>query len=112
MKLTKAAVTSFVRKQLGTNPTWAVKALVRIYKENQTAMEQAAGVVVEDNGIGFTGTDGPFLSSLAKHFIDKDWLSEKQLSFVLLKMPKYHKQVIAMSNAETLEKMVLKDVAP
>jgi hypothetical protein len=108
MKLTQKTVTSYVRHQLGTNPAWAVKALVRIFQENQTEQEQAAEVTKEDNGIGFTGTDGSFLSSLAKQQLARGSLSEKQMVFVFKKMPKYHAQVIKMSNQEQLHALVAK----
>jgi len=106
MKLTKANTTLFVKQQLSTKPEWAVKAMVRIFEENQTSDEKTDQLTKHDNGIGFSGTDAQFLSSLAKQFIEKDYLSEKQVAFVLKKMPKYHKQVIAMSNAERLNDMV------
>lgn len=108
MKVTKANITSHVKNMLATNQAWAVRAMVRIYTENQTAQEQAAGMVVEDNGIGFTGTDGVFLSSLAQQYIAKNFLSEKQMVFVMKKMSKYHKQVIAFSNPEQLKAQVEK----
>jgi hypothetical protein len=106
MKLTKANTTTFVRQQLATKPEWAVRAMVRIFQENQTADEQTDQLTKHDNGIGFSGTDAQFLSSLAKQFIAKDYLSEKQVAFVLKKMPKYVKQVITMSNKAQLDAMV------
>lgn len=106
MKLTNKNITAYVRQQLSTNPIWAVKALVRIFQENQTQAEQAIEATKEDNGIGFTGTDGAFLSSLAKQQLARGTLSPKQMVFVFKKMPKYHKQVIAMSNQEQLNKLV------
>jgi hypothetical protein len=106
MKLTNKNITAYVRQQLATNPVWAVKALVRIFQENQTEQEQAAEATTVDNGIGFTGTDGNFLSSLAKQQLARGKLSDKQMVFVFKAMPKYHKQVIQMSNPEQLKKLV------
>jgi len=91
---------------LATDPKWTTKALVKIFNENQTQAEQAAEMVTEDNGIGFTGTDGQFLSSLAKQFIERNFLSTKQMSSLFRLMPKYHAQVIAFSDPSRLEKMV------
>jgi hypothetical protein len=106
MKNTKANTILFVRKQLSTNPAWAVKALVRIYAENQTENEKVRENTTENNGTGFNGQDGQFLSSLAKQYINKGFLSEKQLSFVMKKMSKYARQVVAFSDTEKLAKMV------
>lgn len=106
MKLTNKNRTAFVKQQLATNPQWATKALVRIFTENQTETEKAVEVTNEDNDIGFTGVDAGFLSSLAKQFIAKGYLSDKQMVHVYKKMPKYTRQVIAMSNSDSLNKLV------
>lgn len=106
MKTTKKNIHLFVRHQLATNAKWALKALVRIFQENQTAHEQAAEDVTENNGIGFTGTDGRFLSSLAKQYLNRGFLSEKQMAYIFKKMPKYHSQVISMSDPVKLNLLV------
>ena len=91
---------------LKTNKVWALKALVRIYQENQTADEQAAKVTSHDNGIGFTGVDAAFASSLAEQYLRRGSLSDKQMALVFKIMPKYHNQVVKMSNSEKLNVMV------
>jgi hypothetical protein len=106
VKPTKKNTLLYVRNRLATSPAWATKALVRIFSENQTSHEQAAEVTNEDNGIGFTGVDANFLSSLAKQFIAKGSLSEKQMVYVHKKMKKYARQVIAMSDGAKLIKQV------
>ena len=105
MKMTKANLTKYVRHQLATNKHWAVRALVRIFQENQTQDEQNSDSTTHDNGIGFTGTDAQFLSSLAKAQINYGRLTDKQMTFVFKKMPKYHAQVIKMSDQEQLIKL-------
>ena len=106
MKPTKKATLDYVRSQLSISKVWATKALIRIYKENQTPSEQNAQTTTEDNGIGFTGVDAPFLSSLAAQYEQKGFLSEKQMGFVLRKMPKYARQVVQMSDPVKLKSMV------
>lgn len=106
MKATKKDTTEFVRHMLYTNKAWALKALVRIFQENQTADEQAAETTSHDNGIGFSGTDANFLSSLAKQYLERGSLSHNQTACVLRLMPKYSRQVIAMSDAAKLAAMV------
>jgi len=107
MNATKKDTVQYVKNQLATNKVWALKALVRIYQENQTADEQAAKVTSHDNGIGFSGCDAEFLSSLAEQYLRRGNLSDKQMSFVHRKMPKYARQVIAMSDASKLDAMVV-----
>jgi hypothetical protein len=106
MKTTKKNIDSFVKNQLRTNKVWAIKALVRIYQENQTSDEQVAKVTSHDNGIGFTGVDATFASSLAEQYLKRGSLSDKQLTFVFKIMPKYSRQVIQMSDAAKLEALV------
>ena len=106
MKTTKNHVTAYVRMMLGSNEAWALKALVRIFKENQTADEQAAETTSHDNGIGFSGTDANFLSSLAKQYLERGRLSHNQKAAIYRTIPKYHKQVIGMSDPVKLKALV------
>jgi hypothetical protein len=106
MNATKKDTLLFVKTKLATDPVWAVKALVRIYQENQTADEQVSQTTTHDNGIGFSGADAEFLSSLAQAQLKYGRLTDKQLGFVLKKMPKYARQVIAFSDAAKLATLV------
>lgn len=108
MNATKKDTLAFVKTKLATDQVWAIKALVRIYQENQTADEQVSQTTSHDNGIGFTGVDAQFLSSLAQNYLRYGRLSEKQMGFVFRKMPKYAGQVIKMSDATKLDAMVVK----
>ena len=103
MKITQKLLTAYVRYQLANNPAWAIRALVRIHAENQTPSERAMGATVEDNGIGFSGADAEFLSSLAQSFARYGNLTAKQTTFVLRIMPRYSRQVIAMADRAKLE---------
>ena len=108
----KKQIKAYFRHKLSTDERWATKALVRIYRENQTQDEQDSDSVKHDNNIGFTGVDGEFLSSLARQFEQRNSLSPKQMGFVLKKMPKYWKQVISMVPEDKLQviEMRLKEV--
>lgn len=106
MNATKKATILYVKQMLATNKVWALKALVRIFQENQTADEQVAKVTSHDNGIGFSGCDAEFLSSLAEQYLRRGNLSDKQMAFVHRKMPKYARQVVAMSDPIKLNAMV------
>lgn len=106
MKNNKKNTLAFVKTQLATNKVWALKALVRIYQENQTADEQAAKVTSHDNGIGFSGVDAAFASSLAEQYLKRGGLSDKQMGFVFKIIPKYAKQVVAMSDKEKLQHLI------
>jgi hypothetical protein len=76
----KKDIQNYIRTQLGTNPAWAVKALVKVYTL-QTLDEQATGQTSNLNGVGFSGIDSKILYK---------------------KMPRYHKQVASFIPAEKM----------
>jgi hypothetical protein len=107
MKITNKTKETFIKNQLATNANWALKALVSIYVKNQTCDEKEKQTTIENNGIGFSGTDGAFLSSLAQQAQQRRSLSEKQMVVVFKLMPKYWRQVLQMSDQEKIEKLIL-----
>jgi len=104
-KITKGDTKSYVKKQLATNKIWAIKALLKIF-EFQTEAEKYQEFTQENNGVGFTGIDGEILTSFAKQYTCRGFLSPKQMAIVYKKMPKYWMQVIKISDKNKLEKMV------
>jgi hypothetical protein len=105
--MTKAdrARVAFLKSKLSTDPRWAVAGLLRIY-ENQTDAEKAVGNTQEFNGIGFSGCDGDFLSSLSVQAKRKG-LSPKQIKCVHKTMPKYAAQLLKASDITVLDKAML-----
>lgn len=97
----KTITKEFIKKQLATNPAWAVKGLVKIYTL-QTADEQASDTTSHDNGVGFSGVDANILSSFAKQVNAGRNLSPKQMAIVFKKMPRYHKQVASFIPADKM----------
>lgn len=110
MKVTQKQIRSFLKKQLSTNPAWALRALVRIH-EFQTMDEQAAGVTREANSVGFSGADAEFLTSLTRQYLTRGALSEKQMGFVFKKMPRYWNQIKGLIPADQLTTLVAEDLA-
>lgn len=74
-------------------------ALVRIF-ENQTRDEQVSESTNRFNGIGFTGSDAKFLTSLAKQYQRKGFISDKQDIYLRRKIVKYAGQLVRGSIAE------------
>jgi len=95
----KEDIVNTLKNQIKTDKLTAWRALKRIY-ENQTADEQRAEVTRYENGVGFTGTDSEFLSSLAKQLLERGSLSDKQTGFLFKLMPKYARQLVEGSIAE------------
>ena len=106
----KNEIVTYVKQQLGTNPAWATRAIVKLW-QRQTADEQATQSTGQDNGIGFNGTDAFILSSFAEQINKGRTLSPKQLAIAFKKLPKYSKQIISEIPAEKLVEMEKKVTA-
>jgi len=105
-KVSKIQIKEFVKKKLSSDPRWAQHALLKIF-EFQTQDEQRAKDTKYHNGVGFTGTDGRILSSLATQLQKKRYLSDKQMALVFKKMPKYWIQVMKISDKEKLSSLII-----
>jgi len=106
-KITKNQIKDFVKAKLSTDPVWAQRALLRIF-EFQTLDEQKSKHTIYHNGVGFSGADGEFLSSLATQLQKKRYLTPKQMNHVFKKIPKYWAQVVKISDKEALHQMIRK----
>lgn len=71
--------------------------LIKVY-EQQTAEEQAIGETRENNGMGFNGLDADILSSFARFYLQRGYLTEKQTALCRKKMMKYANQITKLAN--------------
>lgn len=76
-----------------------LRGLVVIYSL-QTESEQECQETVFNNGVGFSGVDANFLSSLAQQFIKRGTLSEKQMVLLRKKMLRYAGQLAKVANGK------------
>jgi hypothetical protein len=103
---TSALTVENFKDKLANDPLWTERGLLVIYGY-QTASEQDLGHTTDHNGVGFSGSDSEFLSSLAERvqkfskgnarFAPKpvgSCLSPKQLKWAQRLMPKYAKQLL------------------
>ena len=79
-----------------------MRGLLRIY-QLQTTSEQMIEHTAEDNGVGFTGFDGEFMTSLAKNFMKIGSLTPKQYGFVVKNMKKYAGQLLKVAMGKIIE---------
>ncbi len=100
-KITKKAVTELqkttIQNALNKHPVFVERALVALLAR-QTATEQEYKETNEENGVGFSGTDAEFLTSLAEwviksHKKEGERLTEKQLGHARKKLQKYWRQL-------------------
>ena len=106
-KITKGAVSDFVRNKLKTSEQWAKAALLKIY-EFQTADEQNIGDTKDLNNVGFSGVDGNIMSSFAEQLTNKGWLSPKQMKILMKRIHHYTRQIISVSDDHKLINMIIK----
>lgn len=92
----KESLIQALKTQIATRDNQAIKALITVFN-NQTEDEQITDDVRVYNNMGFTPFDAEFMSSLAKQYLNKNYLSQKQLSYVKKVMPKYARQLIEQS---------------
>jgi hypothetical protein len=90
--LSEDELTALSAEKIGSDPNWVSRALVAIYAK-QTEEEQITDQTTEHNGVGFSGVDAGFCSSLAKWVISGKALTPKQLTAAYKIMPKYARQL-------------------
>lgn len=101
MSPSKTEIKTFVRMKLANDPRWATQALVRIY-ERQTRSEQQSGHTIDRNYKGFSGKDAELLTSFAKQYLAKGFLTINQMPWLHRKIKHYSRQVIECSNQAKL----------
>lgn len=82
-----------IREKLASGDRgWLVHSLQTLY-DQQTADEKMSEETSHRNSVGFSGHDAEILSSFAKQWRAKRWLSEKQYAILQKKLPKYSGQL-------------------
>ena len=72
---------------------YVVGALMTIYNK-QEADEQGMGVTAHQNNVGFNGFDAPIMSDMARFYLAKGRLTEKQIAYIRRTIPKYVNQLL------------------
>jgi SWI/SNF-related matrix-associated actin-dependent regulator of chromatin subfamily A-like protein 1 len=81
-----------IKKRIEKEDEFAIGCLMHLYGY-QTEDEKKVNQTAYRNSVGFSGSDASFLSSIAKFYMDRGSLSDKQLSFAKKLLPKYHRQL-------------------
>lgn len=97
MKTIKTWTVEEIRNLLNTNDLMVCKSVVKIF-EKQTEDEKQSDGTSHNNGVGFNGTDAFIMSQYAKQYIDKGYLSPKQLVIARKKIIKYAGQLTRIAN--------------
>lgn len=81
-----------IRSKLKTSDGFVVGALLALYA-CQTVDERESKGTHYENGAGFNAMDAPILSDMAEYYKRTGRLSDKQISFIKMKIIKYSKQL-------------------
>lgn len=98
-KMTNAQKKAWVIAKLDASQRNVELAILAIYRR-QTAQEQNADCTVEQNGVGFSGTDAEFGSSLAKGIEKYGHLTAKQAVYARKIIGKYWAQLVEVAEAK------------
>tara|TARA_Y100000593_G_scaffold89662_1_gene174374 strand:- start:356 stop:640 length:285 start_codon:yes stop_codon:yes gene_type:complete len=72
-----------------------VQSLITLYNK-QTQTEQLYENTAESNGVGFNSFDAEFLSSISKFYLNRGFLSPKQMLYGRKKLLKYAGQLVRL----------------
>ena len=101
----------FLKKKLGSDRRWAVRALERIYK-CQCVEEIEAKQTIGKNGVGFSSVDAPILTGVYEFYQKRGYLTDKQMSGIVFKiMPRYASQLYRLVSAKDEDKKRLDQMA-
>jgi hypothetical protein len=104
----KKEIKAYIQKRLHEDKQ-AIRTLILIYNK-QTATEQQAEATTLHNNIGFTGVDAKILTSFAKQYQTRGFLSPKQMVLLKKKIVKYWEQVIDEAVVKGNELILLRQV--
>ena len=86
-----------IRKLIDESDTSVARAIVAVYNL-QTEDEKVVKETSHSNGVGFSGADANFLSSLAQFYQEKGFLTQGQVRAGRKGIKKYAGQLVALAN--------------
>jgi len=107
-KITIAIIKQYIQSKLNTNDRWMYTALIRLYSK-QTLEEQTFDESLEINNQGFSSADAELLSSYAKQYESKKFLTPKQKHWCRTKILKYWEQIWNISDQERMIDLIEKE---
>ena len=90
-----------IKEKMRNEPEFTVGALIALY-QHQTPEEQSFQTTAFDNNMGFNKVDSKMLTDLSKFYLQKGYLSDKQIAIARQKLMKYAKQLCGI-NIEPLK---------
>jgi len=107
----------FLRSKLSEDIRWALRALL-VMMSRQTPSEENTRQSREINKVGFTKIDASILTGICNQYKDmldgkskRRSLSQKQVSVVKSRMPKYWRQLFSVSDRQKLKQCMQKELS-
>lgn len=82
----------YIQNKIKTDDRWMIGSLLKVYLL-QTESEKLIGQTSVKNGVGFSGTDGSYLSYVSRWVMSGKPLNDKHKEKIRSKLPKYWKQI-------------------
>lgn len=89
----------YIKEKMATDDRWVIRGMLAIYKR-QTENEKMIQDTRERNGVGFNGVDGQIMSSIAEFYLNRNYVTPKQMVIVRRKMNKYAGQLAKIANGQ------------
>lgn len=100
-------VIATLKVKLSTDARWAIRALVRIAKE-QTQDELVKEQTRDHNHVGFRPCDAFILTRMAEAYTQYRRLTPKQEALVMRKVPVYARQLVRLTGLEAVRNALSK----
>lgn len=97
-----------IKNVLKTNEEFLYHALMFLYNQ-QTETEKYNGNTSEHNGVGFNAYDAPYLSAIARSYIQYGHLTKGQKEKTIPLIMKYSKQLMKEANSAKYRKSPYKE---
>ncbi len=107
IKVTKKALQGFIKYKISTNKTWALRALVVIYND-QDEDEKRFNIARKRNNVGFSKVDASEMCILAQKVRRKLTITSDNMNIIHRKMPKYWRQILDKCDRPKLDSLYRK----
>lgn len=88
-----------IKLLLENDDKFVMRSVVKIY-ERQTEDEKNSDSTAHNNGVGFNGTDAFIMTKFAKWYLEKGFMTAKQMAIAKKKIMKYAKQLTRIANEQ------------
>lgn len=86
-----------IKNLIQTNDKMVALSLKQLYSY-QTEYERNSHETTEQNGVGFNGVDAPILTSFTLFYLERGFLSPRQIQIARKKLIKYSGQLTRIAN--------------